>query len=215
MSDQQLVTGLAIIISAYARLNCGMSVYHWRLIITVAWFSSSTHLATLLFLRQYLQRNRYIWYARVLLMTSLVVMLAVAIVATGAGEDALLMPAKCAYNHAGYWMYSSGNAIPMIFSNVIPLGGFLIRLIEMSSTVKRLSGGSLRTAIGKLWRRSLVWLCKKLGKAPRWAQVLFTPLVPLSLAFLVSMQVVLDFLASDSCGVGAISCVPPCYVCWF
>lgn len=56
MSDQQLVTGLSIMISAYSRLDCGISVYHWKLITTLAWFSSATHLATLLFLRQYMQK---------------------------------------------------------------------------------------------------------------------------------------------------------------
>lgn len=60
MSDQQLVTGLAIVISGYARLQCGISFYHWKLITMLAWFSSVVHLATLLFLQDYLQRNRQI-----------------------------------------------------------------------------------------------------------------------------------------------------------
>jgi hypothetical protein len=213
MSDQQLVTGLSIMISAYSRLDCGISVYHWKLITTLAWFSSATHLATLLFLRQYMHRNRLLWYVRVLLMTGLVAMLAVAIVATGVRVESP-MPAKCAYDPAGYWMYTSDEDIPMIISDVILLGGFLIRLAEMSSIVKRLSGGSLRTAIGKPGRRALAWLCKRLGRSPRWVQALFIPLVPFSLAFLVMIQAVLDFLGSDICGVG--NC--PCYVCymhWF
>lgn len=212
MSDQQLVTGFSIMISAYSRLKCGISVYHWKLIATIAWFSSATHLATLLFLRQYLQKNRCLWYVRVLLMTSLVVMLAVAIVTTSIELEwempGLEMPARCAYDPAGWWMYYTGDPVTMVVSVVILLGGFLIRLVEMSSTVKRLSGGSLRTAIGKPGRRALVWLCKRLERYPRWAQALFIPLVPFSLAFLVMIQTVLDFLGSDACGVGDRPCCP-------
>lgn len=207
MSDQQLVTGLSIMISAYSRLNCGIPIYHWKLIATTAWFSSATHLATLLFLRQYLQRNRCLWYVRLVLMTVLVVMLAVAMVPTGVYLQSP-MPARCAYDPAGYWMYVTGKSITMIISDVMLLGGFLIRLIEMSSTVKRLSGGSLRTAIGRPGRRSLAWVCKWLGRSPRWAQALFIPLVPFSLAFLVMIQTVLDYLGSDICGVGDARAVP-------
>lgn len=207
MSDQQLVTGLSILISAYSRLNCGISVYHWKLIATTAWFSSATHLATLLFLRQYLQRNRYLWYVRVLLMTSLAVMLAIATVTTTIQLESQ-MPARCAYDPAGWWMYATGDPVTMILSLVILIGGFLIRLIELSSTVKWLSGGSLRTAIGRPGRRSLVKLCKRLERSPRWAQALFIPVVPFSLAFLIMLQTFLDFLGSDICGVGDYPCCP-------
>lgn len=81
MSDQQLVTGLSIIISGYSRLHCGDLAHgDWRSVTQLAWFSSVTHLATLLFLRQHLQRRRWIMYVRVLLMAALAMMLAVAIV---------------------------------------------------------------------------------------------------------------------------------------
>lgn len=52
LSDQQLVTGLAIMIAGHAR-RYSMSVYHFNIVSSLAWFSSATHLATLGTLREY------------------------------------------------------------------------------------------------------------------------------------------------------------------
>ena len=35
LSDAQLVTGLAILISGYSQLNCGISAYHWQIMVCV------------------------------------------------------------------------------------------------------------------------------------------------------------------------------------
>lgn len=50
-SDQQLVTGIALLASGYAQLPYGLASYYWQIIIYLAWFSSLTHLTTLTFLR--------------------------------------------------------------------------------------------------------------------------------------------------------------------
>lgn len=57
LSDQQLVTGLAILIGAFAS-RCTISV-------CLAWFSSTTHLATLDILRDYFIQNRMVRNFRV------------------------------------------------------------------------------------------------------------------------------------------------------
>jgi hypothetical protein len=49
-SDQQLVTGFALLLSTY--LKGDITVYTFRVATTVAWFSSTTHLATLVVLRR-------------------------------------------------------------------------------------------------------------------------------------------------------------------
>lgn len=54
MSDLQIVTGLSILISGFAQLWCGLSTYHWVVIVELAWFSSLTHLSCLTLLRQHL-----------------------------------------------------------------------------------------------------------------------------------------------------------------
>ena len=49
-SDQQLVTGFALLLSIYIKGD--ITVYTFRVATTVAWFSSTTHLATLVALRR-------------------------------------------------------------------------------------------------------------------------------------------------------------------
>ena len=44
-SDQQVLTGLAILISGYVQLGFrGLAVYHWQIVVDLAFFSSVTHL---------------------------------------------------------------------------------------------------------------------------------------------------------------------------
>jgi hypothetical protein len=57
VSDQQLVTGMAILIVAYVKLVLwnNISVYHFSIVMDLAWFSSNTHIFSLLVLREYLR----------------------------------------------------------------------------------------------------------------------------------------------------------------
>ncbi|KAK0112418.1 hypothetical protein ONS96_001661 [Cadophora gregata f. sp. sojae] len=64
LSDQQLVTGLAILITGYAQ-RCTISGHHFQLIANLAWFSSTTHLSTLAVLQKYLIRHPVIKHIRV------------------------------------------------------------------------------------------------------------------------------------------------------
>lgn len=52
LSDQQLATGLAVLIAGVAN-QCRLSTYEFSIILSLAWFSSTTHLATLDALRDY------------------------------------------------------------------------------------------------------------------------------------------------------------------
>ena len=77
ISDQQLVTGLAVLIAGYLKM-CSMSIYHFNIVGSLAWFSSATHLATLGVLRKYLVVNSAVRQFRVFAMGLLLVMLLVA-----------------------------------------------------------------------------------------------------------------------------------------
>ncbi|KFZ14982.1 hypothetical protein V501_02943 [Pseudogymnoascus sp. VKM F-4519 (FW-2642)] len=88
MSDAQIVTGLSILIGGFSQINCGLSIFHWHMVVRLAWFSSVTHLTTLTFLRRYIQDNRAIRILRLVLMLVLMPMLAVALIPTG-GECGL------------------------------------------------------------------------------------------------------------------------------
>lgn len=46
LSDQQLLTGLAILIASLCQL-CSISVYHFAVVGDLAWFSSNVHITTL------------------------------------------------------------------------------------------------------------------------------------------------------------------------
>ena len=52
LSDQQLVTGMAVLISGYAR-HCDINVYHFEMVGDLAFLSSLTHLVTIHTLREY------------------------------------------------------------------------------------------------------------------------------------------------------------------
>ncbi|KAL4915264.1 hypothetical protein BDW62DRAFT_188963 [Aspergillus aurantiobrunneus] len=83
MSDLQLGTGTAILISGYSQLRCGLYSYHWLVIGRLAWFSSLTHLSCLTFLRNYLYNQKPQRQWRLLFMFVLVIMLITAMVSTG------------------------------------------------------------------------------------------------------------------------------------
>jgi hypothetical protein len=60
MCDTQLLAGLGILISGFIDLRCGISgisAYHFRLVILLAWFSNVTHTAGLTVLRRYLHKR--------------------------------------------------------------------------------------------------------------------------------------------------------------
>lgn len=83
MSDLQIVTGFSILISGFTQLRCGLTAYHWLLIVKLAWFSSLTHLSCLRLLRTYLysRASERLW--RLLAMGALAIMLAVGLFSTG------------------------------------------------------------------------------------------------------------------------------------
>ena len=77
-SDPQVITGIAILLAGYWQLSCGISVYHWRVISNLAWFSSVTHIATLTSLRKYFQRRPTLAYCRITAMGINLILLGVA-----------------------------------------------------------------------------------------------------------------------------------------
>jgi len=50
LSDQQLVTGLALLITGFQK--CDISVYSFTVVTGLTWFSCTTHLSTLLLLQR-------------------------------------------------------------------------------------------------------------------------------------------------------------------
>ncbi|KAN0107868.1 hypothetical protein V8E51_007610 [Hyaloscypha variabilis] len=74
LSDQQLVTGLAILVGAVANQRV-LSVYEFSVALSLAWFSSTTHLATLDALAEYFLEHGVVRNWRVGGMLSLLTLL--------------------------------------------------------------------------------------------------------------------------------------------
>ena len=131
LSDQQLVTGLAILIAGYTR-PCTISQYHFNIIAALAWFSSTTHLATLAVLRDYLIGHPVVRTWRVVGMVIMLVILMIAQFVQFFGRD-LGAPAKCVFSNPIYGMpilvwidfvvilnfllFSYGNSVVHLYAN--------------------------------------------------------------------------------------------------
>ena len=76
LSDQQLVTGIAILVTVFIK-RCTTSSWNYELVLDLAWFSALTHMATLIVLREYLSKNPRTRLWRVLAMSCMLIMLVV------------------------------------------------------------------------------------------------------------------------------------------
>jgi hypothetical protein len=65
LGDQQLATGIAILIASVAN-RCTMNVLELRIVSCLAWFSATTHSATLKVLREYFYKRPVVRNLRVL-----------------------------------------------------------------------------------------------------------------------------------------------------
>ena len=144
-SDQQLVTGIAILTSAYPQLPYGISSYHWQIVVYLAWFSSVTHLTTLTMLRQYFQDHPPIRNWRLCLMLLTNAMLMVALLPTGDQdwiETGLFayyggVPASCYFQRLStgeYFYFRTSQAITMLVSIFILTFGYIIRVVRLSAS---------------------------------------------------------------------------------
>ena len=175
LSDQQLLTGLAVLIAGFWT-HCSISVYHFALVNDLAWFSASVHLDTLTVLQGYfvdkpVQRN---W--RVALIIVLALLLMVSTVMQGQYEwyDSWPYDAQCLFDNLigniggnpRYWMLVSLALIcieyPLsIFPLFKPPTTFLDRwLLEkprntLEQTIERLKERLLQTTSPTFFQGSI------------------------------------------------------------
>lgn len=96
LSDQQLVTGLAVLIAGYTD-RCSRSFYHFQIVSGLGWFSSTTHLSTLAVLRAYLIDHPRVRDWRVIAMLAIFGLLVVSQTGTYSTQDNSL-PVQCVFN---------------------------------------------------------------------------------------------------------------------
>jgi len=99
LSDQQLITGLAILTIGWTR-HCTISSRHFWIVFDLSFFSAVTHLASLLALRSYFSRYRRLRDFRVFLMLCNYVMLLVAAILTFRDYDpsTRTCPIQCTFD---------------------------------------------------------------------------------------------------------------------
>ncbi|KAK3367681.1 hypothetical protein B0H63DRAFT_515484 [Podospora didyma] len=69
-SGIQLVTGLALLLSSFT-FGCEVSAYHWQIMLSGIWFTSTPHIATLPLLATYLLERKNLFWIRVIFTTAL------------------------------------------------------------------------------------------------------------------------------------------------
>ncbi|KAI9724390.1 MAG: hypothetical protein M1812_000458 [Candelaria pacifica] len=165
-SDQQVVTGIAILASGYAQLRYNISVYHWQIVVYLAWFSSLTHLTTLTMMRQYFRENPTprLWRATLMLVT--VILLTVALIPTGDGWWLTLdglegLPAICFFKRLVIRdPQERFQALPlptayMIISVMILFISCSTRMIKLSARATDCIRCWTRTKLGNIIKRAL------------------------------------------------------------
>jgi hypothetical protein len=132
LSDQQLSTSLALLITAFIR-RCQISNYHLNIVCDLAWFSTVTHLLSVIVLRVYWMHKakRIVLHIRVALMVTVAVMLCTAMVLSSpidpiAGKGAC--PAHCSFDHTEVNTIFHGGSLSVLpgFSN---FGGLMLFIV--------------------------------------------------------------------------------------
>lgn len=101
MSDLQIVTGFAILLSGFTQLESGLEALKWRTILDLAWFSCLTHLSCLTMLRRHLHQHAIERVWRLFAMGVLAALLAAGLLPTAnpkwvlLSEDTKATPAIC------------------------------------------------------------------------------------------------------------------------
>lgn len=100
LSDQQLLTGLAVLIAGFWT-HCSISVYHFALVNDLAWFSATTHLTTLNVLQDFFRQNSVLRTSRVILMVVMGILLLASNVMEGhyAWFDSWPYDAQCLFDN--------------------------------------------------------------------------------------------------------------------
>ena len=84
LADQQLLTGLALMVAGYVKQGTNLRQAHFTLIVYMCCLSSSSHLASIITLRKYLEEHPLTSIVRICLVVVFAVALFVSIVLNGA-----------------------------------------------------------------------------------------------------------------------------------
>ena len=109
-SDQQLVTGIALLVTAQIKI-CDISKYHYETTLLLATISSGVHMMTLIVLRGYLLKHKAVLVFRVLATVvhsalTLMMILKVLLSTHNETEANARWPLRCFYSEISHITYS-------------------------------------------------------------------------------------------------------------
>ncbi len=188
-SDQQLIAGLALLISAYTQLKANISAYHWQLVVYLAWFSSFTHLSTLTILRHLFRSNTSVRNLRLFLMLFNLILLTFALVPTAYDDWMVNFPddtpntrfsgaiyAQCFFTGTGNTTYKPQfdmvyQGLTFIISIIILVIGSLSRAIRLSPNGSHIARDWLCEKPSRLLQKKMQSSLTNVGskKADNWA----------------------------------------------
>ncbi|KAH8888078.1 hypothetical protein GQ53DRAFT_767975 [Thozetella sp. PMI_491] len=125
MSDQQLVTGIAILVALYIK-SCSVSVFSFEIAVSVAYFSCSIHISTLTVLRQYLKRYKKLAILRSIMMVILAIMLLAGLLMIESGTFYQVPSMKLGCALADFNSYISHNLTWVQVGNTAMICWFII-----------------------------------------------------------------------------------------
>lgn len=174
LSDTELVTGLGILIAGYTQLTCGISAYHWQIMVYIAWLISFSFLSAMAFLQDYFRSNNNMRVIRISFMVILAALLITALVPTGSIHFLNIltfqqgyypgMAAACYYKqiaHGTFLQSGSTRAWSMVISILVVAISYIhcgVRLFDPWATT---SHKYLRSLPGTKFKHGLRFLEEK------------------------------------------------------
>ncbi|KAG4437349.1 hypothetical protein IFR05_007155 [Cadophora sp. M221] len=185
MSNMQIMTGIPILICGFASLHCGLSAYHWQILVYLARFSSITQLSALTFLRNYLYNHPRERFLRILAMFIFLCMLTIATIPTAnftwlyddglAGDTSPSEYAVCYFARTPNIDRLAFKSMAISTSLLVfSFGTCVIKLHRPLSEMVRGTRRRLSSAYRNRLRRLYMW--SETGDSSRWKRtVVYTP----------------------------------------
>jgi hypothetical protein len=212
----QMITGLGILISAYATLGgpSGISAYHWQIAVHLAWFANITPLLGLTFLRRYLQRNPSQRSWRLVVMAVLFILLLVALFPTAyfdwESDGSWSMAragdfARCFFNVNFVDLSVSSEGVfgatgaPLILNMAVLVSTYTARMVKMSQRAARFLHRNARGKMRKIGGRVIRFTSRGVPtRSPRLDTLrIFLVIQPMA-SLLLTARLYADFYASTA-----------------
>lgn len=139
LSDQQLVTGLAILIAGVSD-PFHITGYEFTVVLALAWFSSTTHLTTLTALRKYMDSHGVIRDARVIGMVIVLILLSYSLVISIPAARRTV-PVACEFESDAFAIF--GDSLSVL--GLVAVAMVLFMLVSGYSKSKRYNQSVLET----------------------------------------------------------------------